>query len=71
MAKNKSKSFTVLQPIWSIQHQQYFYPGEVVTFDLSGENVPDLTFLVSEQVLEPFMEVSNGENSLDSNTDRK
>lgn len=67
--KKQADSITcrVLQPVLSKQHQRYFEPGEVITFDLSAEaaDKPDIDALLAMGVLENYVElpeVGDGES---------
>lgn len=64
--------FRVISNIWSQQHQQYFEPGETVSFDLTADNAPNVDLLIVKGVIEVVTEVvseteaENGANSPDS-----
>ena len=70
-AKENTVSYIAKTVVWSLQHAASFQPGEVITWDLDGENVPDFQALQNLGVIEPpgepkeiiVQEVANGEDS--------
>lgn len=42
--------YLVLEPIWSLEYEHYFFPGDVV--ELSG----DMTYLEENGILEPVQD---------------
>jgi hypothetical protein len=77
-AEQQEIKFTVLVPMWSIWHQQYFQPGDIITYPVlppvpEGEEDPHPTYPnleLAQQlgIFEPYQEVNDGENNPDETT---
>jgi hypothetical protein len=47
---NPIRKYRVLKSVWSRQHNQYFEPGDVVEWNMEGDNAPGATTLETLEV---------------------
>lgn len=51
-----SEKYVVRTLLWSRQHKNEFKPGDVIQWDMQGENPPDLAVLLEAGAIELYIE---------------